>query len=386
MIARTNVGGPAHHVGLLTGRLDPDRYASLLVSGSLGRGEASFDTVIDRFGGRRQVVPELGPELHPGRDAQALRSLVRVMRRYRPAIVHTHTAKAGTLGRIAARVALGPRPVVVHTYHGHVLRRYFGPLKTEVFRTMERALARVSDCLIGVSQTTVDELVDLGIAPRDRFRVVPLGLDLEPYLRLGPDDHGTVFRQELAVADDEILVVYLGRLVPIKRVDVLLNAVASARSDGVRLRLAVVGDGECRASLECLTAELGLQAAVTFTGFRHDLEVVAAATDIAVLSSDAEGTPVSLVEAGAAAKPTVATAVGGVPEIITPHTGVLVEPGHPGALGRELASLALDAERRDRLGAAARAHVRGRYGARRLLDDIDNLYQELLVARYQRDA
>ena len=181
VIARTNVGGPAHHVGLLTGRLDPDRYASLLVSGSLGRGEASFDTVIDRFGARRQLVPELGPELHPGRDAQALRSLVRVMRRYRPAIVHTHTAKAGTLGRIAARVALGPRPVVVHTYHGHVLRRYFGPLKTEVFRTMERALARVSDCLIGVSQrpSTTGRLGNRAERPlprgtsRPRSRAVP---------------------------------------------------------------------------------------------------------------------------------------------------------------------------------------------------------------------
>ena len=218
--------------------------------------------------------------------------------------------------------------------------------------------------------------------------MVPLGLEFQPYLRLGPDDHGTAFRRELAVADDEILLVYLGRLVPIKRVDVLLNAVASARLNGPP------GDasrwsatGECRTSRGGLPRSCDDRPRSRSPGSGMILEVVAAATDIAVLSSDAEGTPVSLVEAGAAAKPTVATAVGGVPEIITPQTGVLVEPGDAGALGRELASLALDAERRDRLvQPPARTCAAETKRFPRLLDDIDNLYQELLVARNRRDA
>lgn len=303
------------------------------------------------------------------------------MRTFQPDIVHTHTAKAGALGRLAARLALGARPIVVHTYHGHVLSGYFPPAKQCAYRLLERGLARTTDQLIGVSQATVDELVALRVAPASRFAAIPIGLDLDPFLAAGPAD-GAEFRRELGVGPDEVLAVFVGRLVPIKRVDVLLGALTAAGRAGARLRLAIVGDGPLRAELEARSRTLGVDA--EFCGFRTDLPRIAAAADVAVLSSDNEGTPVALIEAAAAACPAVSTHVGGVADIVRPDTGILVAPGDALALGRGLATLAGDRDLRQRMGAAARRHVAPRFGAERLVRDIDALYASLLAARDQQ--
>src|SRR4051812_40759386 len=161
VIARLNMGGPAHHVGFLSGLLDPQRYETLLLHGEIGAGEASLSTTADRYGVRRETVPGLRPELRPLDDLRALFSLIRWVRSYKPDIVHTHTAKAGMLGRLAAVLAGRPRPLIVHTYHGHVLEGYFGPVRNFVYRSLERLLGRFSDVLIGVSSATVDDLVRL---------------------------------------------------------------------------------------------------------------------------------------------------------------------------------------------------------------------------------
>ncbi|HEX4735776.1 MAG TPA: glycosyltransferase [Thermoleophilaceae bacterium] len=376
VIARLNMGGPAHHVGFLSGLLDPARYETILFHGEVGAGEAALSSTADRYGVRREVVPGLRPELRPLDDLRALVALVRAVRRFRPDIVHTHTAKAGMLGRLAA-LATRPRPIIIHTYHGHVLEGYFGRLLNAFYRTLERGLARVSNVLIGVSSATVDDLVRLRIAPRAKFRVVPVGLDLEPFLTLTLED-GQEFRRE-AGADDHVLLTFVGRLVPIKRVDVLLRAVA--RASDPRLRLAIVGDGELRDELEALADELGIREQVWFAGYRAEMLPVAAASDIAVLSSDNEGTPVSLIEAGAAATVAASTRVGGVADVVTPETGVVVPAGDSDALGEAIAALAADASRREQMGARARAHVRERYSVDRLVRDIDKLYSELLSAR-----
>src|SRR3954451_12385778 len=186
VIARLNMGGPAHHVGLLSGLLDPRRYETLLLHGEIGAGEASLNSTADRLGVRRETVPGLRPELRPLDDLRALVALVRAVRRYRPDIVHTHTAKAGMLGRLAA-LAIRPRPIIVHTYHGHVLEGYFGPLRNAFYRALERGLARVSGTLIGVSRATVDDLVRLRVARRNKFRVVPIGLDLDRFVSATPE-------------------------------------------------------------------------------------------------------------------------------------------------------------------------------------------------------
>jgi glycosyltransferase involved in cell wall biosynthesis len=377
IIARLNIGGPAHHVSILSGRLDPERFETRLLAGRLGAGEGSFEELAARHGADLHFVDGLGPELDPAADARALRSLVAAMRSFRPHIVHTHTAKAGTLGRLAARIALGPRPVVVHTYHGHVLTGYFGPVKSAMFRGVERALAPMTNRLIGVSAATVDELVALRIANRTRFSVIPIGLDLDAFLDADAGD-GAAFRNELSAGPDDVLAVFVGRLAPIKRVDVLLRAMAIARERAPALRLAVVGDGELRDELEAQAAALGISGAVTFCGFRDDLPRIASACDIAVLSSDNEGTPVALIEAAAAGRPAVSTNVGGVADIVKRETGFVVAPGDAAGLAAGMVHLVADPALRERMGAAARAHVRDRYGAERLVRDIAELYTELL--------
>jgi glycosyltransferase involved in cell wall biosynthesis len=378
IIARLNVGGPAHHVSILSGRLDPTRFETLLVAGELGPGEGSLEDLAAQHGARLERVPAMGPQLHPRQDLEALVALVRITRQFRPDIVHTHTAKAGTLGRLAARLAVRPRPIVVHTYHGHVLSGYFGASKTELFRRIERRLARSTDCLIGVSEATVRDLVDLGIAPPERFRAIYNGLDLDAFLAVGPG-HGADLRHELGVGDDEVLVAFVGRLVPIKRVDLLLDAVAHARSIGAPIRLAIAGDGELRADLEAQAGALGLGDVVTFLGFRRDLPTLAAASDLAVLCSDNEAMGMALVEAAAAGRPAIATDVGGVSEIVP--ADALVPPGDARALGERLAAAARDRADLQRRGAAARERVRETFSYPRLLRDVAALYDELLAAR-----
>jgi len=370
-----NMGGPAYHVSLLSGRLDPDRYETLLACGDLGPGEASLENLAHRYGAHLVRVPGLSPSIDPRGDTRALRTLVGLVRRVQPHIVHTHTAKAGFLGRLAA-LAQRPRPVIVHTYHGHVLEGYFTPPVTRVYRTLERACGRFSDCLIGVSQATVDDLVRLGVAQRERFRVIPLGLDLAPFVRAGERERRQ-FRSEMGIREGDVLLTYVGRLAPIKRVDLLIRALAEARRTNDRIVLAIVGDGAARAQLEGLAAELKIARAVRFAGYRSDMPAVAAGGDIAVLASDNEGTPVSLIEAGAAAKPAVATRVGGTPDVVREDCGQLIGRGDASALASAVTALAGDPSARARMGAAAREHVLSSFSAERLLADIEALYAEL---------
>lgn len=369
-----NLGGPAHHVALLSRRLDPQRYSTVLVSGRAGFGEEEHT---DLAGVRVHYVDSLGPSISPWRDLRALIALVRLIRAFRPHLVHTHTAKAGFLGRTAALLATRPRPVLVHTYHGHVLRGYFGPLKSNVFRYIERALARISDCLIGVSSATIDDLVELKVAPRSKFTLVPLGLELGPFLALDPDPDPAV-RSQMGAGSEEVLFTYTGRLAPIKRPETMVRAVAIARRDGAPIKVAVIGDGMIRADLEALAARLGCADAIRFLGYRRDLPYLLRGADAALLTSDNEGTPVALIEAAAAGRPAVSTAVGGVPDIVVEGTGLLAPAGNERAIAAAMTELAADSALRRRLGAQAREHVRERFSSDRLLTDIDSLYSRLL--------
>jgi glycosyltransferase involved in cell wall biosynthesis len=380
VIARLNMGGPAHQAAILSGRrLDPDRFETLLVHGRVAPGETSMAYLAEREGAQTEFLPSLVQPVNPLADARALAGLISIARSFRPDIVHTHTAKAGFLGRIAA-LTLRPRPIIAHTFEGHVLEGYFGRAKTEVYRRLERSLGRRSDVLIGVSQATVDDLVRLGVGPRERFRVVRVGLDLDAFGTPLEGDRAAV-RSELGLADQDFLVVFVGRVVPIKRLDVMLRAVAAAARQNTAIHLAVVGDGEIRADLERQAAALSVADRVHFLGYRQDLPRLFAAGDLAAVSSDNEGTPVSLIEAGAAGLPGVGTDVGGVSEVITEETGELVPPRDPDALAGAIARFAADDGRRRRAGDAARERVLQRYSAQRLVGDISGLYEELLAAR-----
>ena len=367
-----NMGGPAHHVSILSARLPADRYRTLLVSGRVGAGEQELQTAVEPL-----RLEHLAPELDPRADAVTLWQLARLVRRRRPDIVHTHTAKAGFVGRLATRLAVGRHPVVVHTYHGHVLEGYFGRGRTMLYRALETAMGWFSDALVGVSQATVDDLVRLRVAPARKFRVVPLGLDLDRFTRLS-DEQRAQERAALGIGPDDVVAVFMGRLVPIKRVDVLLDALAGARAAGAPVVLVIVGGGECEPQLRERARALGVAHAARFVGYRADVETVLSAADLAVLSSANEGTPVALIEAAAAGLPLVATDVGGVRDVVIEGTGDLVPPGDAVALGNAVARLAADHARRRACGEVARRHVLARYAAARLVDDIDALYRELL--------
>jgi glycosyltransferase involved in cell wall biosynthesis len=379
VIARMNLGGPAHHVSLLSGRLG-DEYETLLVAGRVPPSEASAEYLAARNGARLKTLSALRPEIRPWSDARAFAQLTRTVRQFRPDIVHTHTAKAGFLGRFAARSAGSPRPVIVHTYHGHVLERYFGRVQNHTYCRLERLAGRRSDVLIGVSQATVDDLVRLGVAPRSKFRVVPIGLDLARFASVD-NEARSAFRAEAGVQRGDVLVTFVGRLASVKRPELAVEAIARARQRGAPVRLAIVGHGNLRPSLELLADELGVREMVRFLGSRSDTTAIAAATDVAILTSANEGTPVWLIEAAAAGTPSVATNVGGVADVVIDGAGFSVAPHDEEGLADRLCRLAADAELRRALGARAQAHVLDTFSIERLLSDVRSLYRELLAGR-----
>ncbi|HEY5659716.1 MAG TPA: glycosyltransferase family 4 protein [Gaiellaceae bacterium] len=382
MIARLNMGGPALHVAYLTAGLRDRGYDTTLVAGSLARGEDSMAFVADARGVDVVRIDELGREISPLRDLVATVRLALLIRRERPDILHTHTAKAGTVGRAAAVLAgRHAPPIVVHTFHGHVLRGYFGPLRTRFFRLLERWLARRTTALIAVSPQVRDDLVALGVAPADRFVVIRLGIELDE--RVAGEQNGRAeSRRYLGIEPERFAVGWIGRMTAVKRTDDILVAFKRLRDEGVDAVLCLVGDGPDRPHLERRAHELGVIRDTLFLGYQEDVAPFYAAFDALVLPSSNEGTPVSAIEALAAGRPVVATRVGGVPDVVQEgEDGFLVEPGATDELADRLAELAGDSELRERMGRAGRERVLPRYAVERLVDDVDRLYRSLLRAR-----
>jgi len=373
LITRLNVGGPARQALLLTRSLEPE-FSTTLAAGrpSAAEGEMADAAVTVRH------VPLVRP-MSPAEDARAMAGVRRLLVETGARILHTHMAKAGSVGRLAALGAPRSRPRTIHTFHGHVLDGYFGPLVQRAFVEVERQLARHTDVLVAVSPEIRDALLELRIGRPSQYEVVPLGLDLSTHLAVtGP---GGRFRAGLGLGPDVPLVGAVGRLVPIKDLDTLLEAVAGL--DGVHL--AVVGDGDERPRLEARAAALGLGGRVHFTGWATDVAEVMADLDVVVLTSRNEGTPVALIEAGAAGRPTVATRVGGVALVVQDGvTGWLTPPGRPDAVADMVRRLLDDPAARLSMGQAARAHVRDRFSSERLVSDTRRLYDDLLASPVPR--
>jgi glycosyltransferase involved in cell wall biosynthesis len=380
VIARLNMGGPALHVAYLTAGLRERGYDTTLVAGALARGEDSMAFVAEGLGVDVVSIPELGREISPFRDLLATIRLAALIRRERPQILHTHTAKAGTVGRVAALLAGRRRPpIVVHTFHGHVLRGYFGSLRSRFFRLLERWLARHTTALIAVSPQVRDDLVALGVASPEKFTVVRLGIELDE--RVGAEANGREeTRRYLGIPPERFAVGWVGRMTAVKRTEDVLDGFRRLRARGVDATLCLVGDGPDREGLERLAHELGIIKDTLFLGYQEDVGPLYAAFDALVLPSGNEGTPVSVIEALAAGTPVVATRVGGVPDVVRHgEDGFLVEPGESEAFADRLVQLARDPALRERLGAAGRARVLPRYAVERLVDDIDRLYRSLLM-------
>lgn len=392
IISRLNVGGPARHCILLGEGLRRHGFETVLITGELDPGEAEVlprDAAATPGGLRIVRVPGLRQTIAPTDDLRALLRLVSILRRERPDVVHTHTSKAGALGRLAA--ALAGVPVVVHTFHGHVLDGYFPRLPSAVIRLAERALARLSARIITLSPALKRELAGrFHVAGADKIEVIPLGRDLATF-RGGPRGR---LRAELGLGPSTPLVGAVGRLVPIKDVPLLVRAFARVVSTRPDAHLVLAGDGPERGAIEEAVRARGLGASVHLLGWRDDLPAIYSDLDLLVVSSKNEGTPLAMIEAFAAGVPVVATRVGGIPDMfdaratngVTPPAGVdlraqgaLVESADAAALAAGIELFLGDPTLRQAASAAARTKSED-WAASRLIDDTARLYRELLAS------
>ncbi len=400
IIARLNVGGPARHVVWLTEGLDDAEFDTKLIAGTVPDGEEDMAYFAEEHGVRPVYLKEMSRELSP-KDAISIWKVYREMRCFGPDIVHTHTAKAGTVGRIAAfafrwltpGTLIGrPRKVkIVHTFHGHVFHSYYGSLKTSVFLFIERMLARfATDRIITITDQQFKEInQDYSVGQREKFRIIPLGIDLSTLDR--NSELRNDFRREFDVEDDETLCGFVGRLTEIKNISMYLKAArvcVADRENINKLRFIIVGDGHLRQSLEAEAKELGIADKVMFAGNRNDIPAIYAGIDIVALTSLNEGTPLSLIEAMAAGKPVISTAVGGVVDLVgNPdevkdgfsicERGITVESGDADGLAAGIKKLAEDEVLAARLPAAGRRFVHDNYSKDRLVNDIKEFYRQL---------
>jgi glycosyltransferase involved in cell wall biosynthesis len=378
VIARLNMGGPAIHVANLAAGLADRGYHTTLVAGSLARGEDSMAFLADRLGVSVVSVPEIQREVSFLHDARSIARVASLIRELRPHILHTHTAKAGAIGRLAALSAGDARPpVVVHTFHGHVLKGYFDAPRTAFFRQIERELARASDALVAVSPEVRDELVALGVAPREKFAVVRLGIPLDE--RLSDATADLDYRRLYGIRPQSFVVGWVGRMTAVKDTGATLEILHALRRRGVDAVLCMVGDGPDRERLEALAHDLGIAKLCFFVGYQPEVAGFYRLFDAFLLPSLNEGTPVSAIEALAAGTPVVANRVGGLPDVVRDGVdGYLVTAGDVEGAAGKLELLARDARLRRKLGASGRARVLERYSVARLVDDVDRLYRSLL--------
>jgi len=405
IIARLNVGGPARHVVWLAAGMKSAGYDTLLVAGVVPPGEDDMGYAAAAAGIAPVIIPEMSREISL-RDALTTWKLFRLMRRERPAIVHTHTAKAGTVGRVAGLMYrwLTPATLIgkpracrfVHTYHGHVFHSYYGRAKTRLFLGVERLLARLAtDRIIVVSTQQLREINEqFRVGRRQQFAVIPLGIDTSVFADW--QERRPRLRAELKVSETEVLVGIVGRLTEVKNHALFLQAARACRTrlPSRGMRFVVIGDGKLRPKLEAQAKSLSLGDEVVFLGTRNDPENFYPALDIVALTSLNEGTPLTLIEAMANARPVIATEVGGVVDLLGPivssdndktgyaicERGLLAKSGDAEGLARGLARLIEDESLRTGLGARGRDFVLRNYAKERLLADMTQLYEQLIAA------
>jgi glycosyltransferase involved in cell wall biosynthesis len=339
-----------------------------------------MEFVAEKLGVDVLQVPQLHRELSPILDPVSVARVAQVIREVRPHILHTHTAKAGAVGRMAAVLSGAARPpILVHTFHGHVLRGYFDPARTAVFREVERSLAKVTTRLVAVSPEVRDELVGLGVAEPEKFSVIRLGIDLDDRIANGAGD-GSELRRLFGVAEDTFVVGWIGRMTAIKHLPDALAAFASLRNRGVDATLCLVGDGPDREAVERGAHDLGIARHILFVGYQHDVAPYYTLFDALLLPSGNEGTPVVAIESLAAGTPVVATDVGGLPDVVEHGTdGFLTSVGDIEGLASALERLARNPALRAEMSHTGRERTLPRYRVERLVDDIDALYRELLA-------
>jgi glycosyltransferase involved in cell wall biosynthesis len=384
---RLVVGGPVLNVTYLTKYMAPE-FETLLVVGEREDHEKSAEHLAHDLGIKFVTVKGMGRSLNPASDYFAYRELKQLIKSFKPDIVHTHAAKPGALGRLAASAA--GVPVILHTFHGHVFHSYFNSAKTKFFINTERFLAKKSDAIIAISEQQKKELaLDFKIAPAEKFRVIPLGFDLDRF-RVNQEEKRSKFRREFGLAGDEIAIGIIGRLVPVKNHYLFLKAVKYVMDHtGKKIKAFIIGDGETRSDLENIATEVGISFStekdaghphpLVFTSWRSDVDVINAGLDIICLTSFNEGTPVSLIEAQAANKPIVSTRVGGIADIVREgETALLAGVQETDTFCEHLLQLVQNDALRKAMGENSHHHVLEHFSYQRLVKDMAQLYGELL--------
>ena len=428
VIARLNIGGPAIHAVLLTRYMQDMGCDTLLVSGQVSAEEGYMSYLTEAQGVEPLFLPRLSRQLVPLNDLLVLIHLLHIMRKFRPDIIHTHTAKAGALGRLAGAIYNLPRRFrfkskvnnknftgnqvvdsgsampnglcrIVHTYHGHVLRGYFSPIKSKLFQLIEKLLAKLTDVIVVVSEQQKNELCNnFGIGRPDQYRVIPLGLNLTSFRNL--NCYKKRFRTNQRIVDEKTkLIGIVGRLTPIKNHGLFLEAVHLFMTNNGKHKpqFLIVGDGELRNDLERATKQLALGNCVTFTGWICDLTALYADLDILALTSDNEGTPVAIIEAMTAEVPVIATNVGGVSELISERglrdsclrkgdfevceRGILVSADDATGFAKGLEYLLDHPEVCKRMGERGKDYALKNHSKERLISEMHQLYRSLMVQK-----
>ena len=393
IIARLNIGGPAVHSILLTRYLINDRFDSILIAGMIGKSEGDMMYLAEANNIKPVLIKELGREISWNDDIIAFLKILRIVFKERPDIIHTHTAKAGTLGRTAGIIyntISSHKAYLVHTFHGHIFNSYFSTLKTNLFILIERVLARFTDKIIVISKGQEKELSKrLNIKDKSKLELIPLGLDLSPFYEA--EKYCGLFKRELELDDDTKLIGIIGRLVPVKNHRMFLDAVKKYKEiDNKKVKFIIIGDGELGEELKKYSIDFGIKDDVIFTGWRKDLENIYSDLDMVVITSFNEGTPVSIIEAMAAGKPVIATDVGGVRDIFTPkleirnskfeiqEEGILINSNDSDSLSEGIDFLLDNPEMAKDMGKNGRVAVKERFDIQRLVNDMEKMYEKLL--------
>ena len=381
--SRICIGGPATHTTLLSSKLGKDKFDTVLVGGGIEKGEADFTEFARNNGVKTVIIEEMSRNISLRNDVVSLIKVYKLIQQVKPTIVHTHTAKAGTIGRVAAFLA--HVPLIIHTFHGHAFHSYFSPLKSKMFVLIERMLGCITDKIIVISQKQFQEICgQYRIAKADKIQIIPLGLELNKFLNdTQKDKHSLEFRTNWGVPSDAILIGIVGRLAPIKNHVMFLEVaqqVLQTAPCNMKLKFMIVGDGELRTDLEDYVTKLGIDKYVIFTGWQTQMKVVYDSLDIVALTSLNEGTPLTLIEAMASGKPVITTNVGGIPDLVTDgYSGILVPPNSPDIFANRLIELLKNKAMRDMLATNGRNVVIQKYHYSRLIRDIEELYEQLLI-------
>ncbi len=387
IINRLNLGGPTYNAAYLSKYLAPE-FETMLVAGMIESGEESSEFITEKMGLHPVYIPKMNRRLHPQNDWHAYNHLKSIIKNYKPDIVHTHAAKAGALGRLAA--AECNVRTIVHTFHGHTFHSYFPRWQSKLFINIERFLANKSSCIIAVSEKQKRELADVyHLCSADKIEVVPLGLELKKFTE-DVAAKREKFRHHYQISDDEIVIVIVGRLVPVKNHSLFLIALKKVlKATKKKIRAFIIGDGEERRGLEQQARDLEISftdytrnpihTTLTFTSWIRDIDEAYAASDIVALTSLNEGTPVSLIEAQVASKPIVTTNAGSVAEILDEgKTAFIVPCNDSAAFSQRLLELVEDDSLRNRMSGGASSITMERFDYRHLISNTTNLYHRLL--------